>query len=158
MEVGISTGSVHSILTEDLRMRRVSAKFVPKLLTEEQKELWKEICKDMLDCANHDPEFMKTIITGDETWVYGYDPETKFQSSQWKHPESPRPKKARQVRSNVKVMTCFFDSRGIVHHEYAPEGQTINEEYYLEVLRRLRAAVQKKAARHAESKKFSAPP
>ena len=38
----------------------------------------------------------------------------------------------------------FFDSRGIVHHEYAPEGQTINKEYYLEVLRQLRAAVQKK--------------
>ena len=66
----------------------------------------------MLDLANHNPkmpEFIKTIVTGDETWVYGYDPETKFQSSQQKHPESPRPKKARQVRSNVKVMlTCFF--------------------------------------------------
>ena len=58
-------------------MRRVSAKFVPKLLTEEQKELQKEICKDMLDCTNHDSEFMKTIITDNETWVYGYDPETK---------------------------------------------------------------------------------
>ena len=33
-EVGISTGSIHSILTEDLNLRRVSAKFVPKLLTE----------------------------------------------------------------------------------------------------------------------------
>ena len=80
-EVGISTGSVHSILTEDLNLRRVSAKFVPKLLTEQQKELWKKISEDMLDLANHDPEFIKTIITGDETWVYGYDPETKFQSS-----------------------------------------------------------------------------
>ena len=65
VEVGISAGSVHSIPTEDLR--RVSAKFVPRLLTEEHKELQKEIGKDMLDCANHDPEFMKTIITGDET-------------------------------------------------------------------------------------------
>ena len=108
-EVGISNGSVHSILNEDLNLRRVSTKFVPKLLTEQQKELQKEISEDMLDLANHDPEFIKTIITGDETWVYGYDPETKFQSSQWKHPESPRPKKARQVRSNVKVrLTCFF--------------------------------------------------
>ena len=77
-EVGVSTGSVHSILTEDLNLQRVSAKFVPKLLTEQQKELWKEISEDMLDFANHDPEFIKTIITGDETWVYGYDPETKF--------------------------------------------------------------------------------
>ena len=81
-EVGISTGSVHSILTEDLNLWRVSAKFVPKLLMEQQKELWKEISEDMLDLANHDPEFIKTIITGDETWVYGYNPETKFQSSQ----------------------------------------------------------------------------
>ena len=111
-EMGISTGSVHSILTEDLNLRRVSAKFVLKLLTEQQKELRKEISEGMLDLANHVSEFIKIIITGDETWDYGNDPETKFQSSQWKHPESPRPKKARQVRSNVKVMlTCFFDSR-----------------------------------------------
>ena len=110
-EVGISTGSVHSILTEDLNLRRVSANFVPKLLTEQHKELRKEISEDMLDLANHDPEFIKTIVTGDETWIYGYDPETKFHSSQWKHPESTRPKKARKVRSNVKVMlTCIFIS------------------------------------------------
>ena len=50
-------------------------------------------CQDMLDCANNDLEFTKTIITGDETWVCGYNPESKFQSSQWKHLESPRPKK-----------------------------------------------------------------
>ena len=72
-------------------MRTVSLKFIPKPLTEEQKELRKEIRKGMLDCANHDLEFMKTIITGGETWVYGYVPETNFQSSQWKHPKPPRP-------------------------------------------------------------------
>ena len=76
-EVGINTGPVHSILTEDLNLRRVTAKFVPKLLTKQQKELRKEISKDMLDLANHDPKFVKTIITGDETWVDGYDPETQ---------------------------------------------------------------------------------
>ena len=38
----------------------------------------------------------------------------------------------------------FFDSRGIMHHEYAPEGQTINKEYYLQVLRRLCEAVWRK--------------
>ena len=81
-EVGISTGSIHTILTEGLNLRKVSAKFVPKMLTEQQKELRKEIAEDMLDCANHDLEFIPTIITGDKTWVYGCDPETKFQSSQ----------------------------------------------------------------------------
>ena len=77
-KVEISRGSVHFILTEDLCMRRVSAKFNPKLLTEQQKKLRVEIAQDMLDCANNDVEFTKTIITGDETWVYGYDPESKF--------------------------------------------------------------------------------
>ena len=112
---------------------------------EQQKELRNEIAQDMLNCANYDPEFMKTIITGDETWVYGYDPETKFQSSQWKHVEYPRSKNVWQARSNVKVMmTCFFYSWGTVHHEYELEGHTINKEYYFEVLRRLREAVRRK--------------
>ena len=96
----------------------------------------------MLDSTNSDPDFLNTIITGDESWVYWYDPETKSQSSQWKHSSSPRPKKARQVRSNVKVMlTAFFDSRGVVHHKYAPQGQTINKEYYRDVHRHLHDVV-----------------
>ena len=76
---------------------------------------------------------------------YGYDVETKAQSSQWKHTESPRPKKARQVRSNVKVLlTVFFDYHGVVHQEFSPQGRTVNKEYYLEVMRRLREAIRKK--------------
>lgn len=144
-EVQISFGSVQSILTDDLHMRRVSAKFVPKLLSEDQKEKRVSAAQDSLECANTNESFLKTIITGDETWVYGYDVETKFQSSQWKTAKSPRPKKARQSRSNVKVMlTVFFDYQGVVHHEYAPRGQTINKEYYCQVLRRLRDAIRRK--------------
>ncbi|PNF21592.1 hypothetical protein B7P43_G12727 [Cryptotermes secundus] len=143
-EIGVSIRSVHSILTEDLCMR-VPAKFVPKLLTMEQKQCRLEIAQDMLDNANSNPNFLNTVITGDESWVYGYDLETKIQSSQWKHQTSPRPEEARQVRSNVKVMLAiFFDSHGVVHHEYAPQGQTITKEYYQEVLRRLRDAVRRK--------------
>ena len=69
--------------------------------------------------SNKKPETTPTssnIITGDETWVYGYDPDTEQQSSQWKSPNSPRSKKARQVRSNVKSMLIvFFDVKVIVH-------------------------------------------
>jgi hypothetical protein len=46
------------------------------------------------------------------------------------------------VRSKVKVLlTVFFGYRWIVHHSYVPDGQTINKEYYLEVIRHLRDAV-----------------
>ena len=89
--------------------------------------------------VNSDPIFTNTIITDDESWVY------KSQSSKWKHSTSTRPKKARQVRSNVKVMlNAFFDSPGVVHHKYASQGQTISKECYRDVLRRLRDAVRRK--------------
>ena len=54
-------------------------------------------------------------------------------------------REARQVHSNVKVMlTAFVYFRGVIHHEYAPQGQTITKEYYRDVLRRLRDAVGRK--------------
>jgi hypothetical protein len=65
-----------------------------------------------------EPHFMSRIITGDETLVYGYDPETKLQSSHWWSPSSPRPKRGRQVRSNVKTMLIvFFDIQGLLHYD-----------------------------------------
>jgi AraC-like DNA-binding protein len=103
-EVGISTGSAHSILTENLHMCRMVAKFVPKLFSQEHQQLRLEVARDMLECASGDTEFLKTMITGDETWVYGYDPETKVQSSQWKHSSSPRPIKAQ--RGGAKSRCC----------------------------------------------------
>ncbi|UYV64615.1 hypothetical protein LAZ67_3001324 [Cordylochernes scorpioides] len=48
-----------------------------------------------LQCNN----WMQKIITGDETWVYQYDPETKRQSSQWIERGEPKPKKARFTKS-----------------------------------------------------------
>jgi histone-lysine N-methyltransferase SETMAR len=84
-ELGLSTFSVHCIVTEDLAMKIVSSKFVPKLLTAEQKQLRVEVSQDILDSTNCEPDFLNTIITGDESWMYGYETETKSQSSQWKH-------------------------------------------------------------------------
>ena len=64
--------------------------------------------RELKQQARDDPNFISSNITGDETWVYGYDPETKQQSSQWKSTNSPRPKKARRIRSSVKSMLIFF--------------------------------------------------
>jgi predicted DNA-binding protein YlxM (UPF0122 family) len=62
-EVGISTASAHSIVTENLHMSRVVAKFVPKLLWQEKQQLRLEVTRDMLECANGDPECLKAAIT-----------------------------------------------------------------------------------------------
>jgi len=66
---------------------------------------------------------MSSVITGDDSWVYGYDPETKQMSSQWKTASSPQLKKVRQVKPNAKTMLIlFFDIDGLVRHEYVPRG------------------------------------
>jgi hypothetical protein len=81
-EVGISKESCHQIFTEKRQIRLVSAEFVPPLLTEDQKEKRVEISQELLANASGNENFLKNIITGDETWVNGYDVETKMQSSQ----------------------------------------------------------------------------
>ncbi|UYV72295.1 hypothetical protein LAZ67_9002491, partial [Cordylochernes scorpioides] len=144
-DLNISIGSCHSIFINDLGMRQVAAKFVPKLLNCDQKQHRMNIANEMLDSVRDDPNLLQRVITGDEAWVYGYDLETKAQSSQWKLPHEPRPKKARQVRSNVKVLlTVFFDCRGVVHHEFLSQGRTVNKEYYLQFMRNLREAIRQK--------------
>ena len=83
-QVNIDRETVRKILTED--MRKVCAKMVSKELTEEQKQRRVTICQDLLERQD---DILGRVITGDETWVYQYDPETKRQSSQWETANSP---------------------------------------------------------------------
>jgi len=121
-EVEVGYGTFQRVLTEELGMHLVAAKFVPRILTGDQKQQRVNVCIEFRQLASDDETFLSRIITGDESWVYSYDPETKRQSSQWKSP-SPRTKKARQVKSKFKSMIItFFDIKGIVPKEFVPTG------------------------------------
>ena len=99
-EVGIGYGSCQRILTEQLNMHRIAAKFVPRVLTQDQKDSRLAICQELKGTVINDPTLLLNVITGYERIVYAYDPETKLQSSQWKSPGSPRPKKALCRKAN----------------------------------------------------------
>lgn len=60
-EFQISFGSVQIILTTHLDMRRVASKFVPKLLSDEQKENRKQIATDVLECFESDDFFLNQL-------------------------------------------------------------------------------------------------
>lgn len=144
-DLNISRESARLVLVNQLRMKRVSARLVPIELNFLQKQYREQVASDMLERANSDPTFMERIITGDETWVYEYDTLTTQQSSEWREKNEPKPKKPRKSRSRIKTMLIvFFDIRGVVHHEFVPTGQTVNKEFYLTVLRRLRESIRLK--------------
>jgi len=144
-EVGIGYGTCQRILTEQLNMHRIAAKFVPRVLTQDQKDSRVAICQELKETVINDPTLLLNVITGDESIVYAKDPEKKLQSLQWKSPGSPRPKKTRMHKSKLKTMLiCFFDQEEIVHREFVPPGMTVNADYYRDVLRMLRKSVQRK--------------
>jgi len=67
----ISVGSCDAILTDDLHMKRVCAKFVPRLRTDCQREQCQKISRDLFERSFEDVQFLKNTVTGDESWVYG---------------------------------------------------------------------------------------
>ena len=100
---GISQERVHSILTEDLEMRKLSTRSVPRLLTVDQKHTRRTFSRTNLNLFEEDPaNFLKRFVTMYETWVHHFTPEAKQQSKQskqWRHSGSPLPKKAKTVPS-----------------------------------------------------------
>ncbi|CAK9833775.1 Mariner Mos1 transposase [Anthophora retusa] len=121
-DIRVSFGSVHSVMNDVLSMRRIEARLVPRMLNVLQKEHRIAVAKEMLSLGQN---VIEGIITGDETW--------------------PKPKKPRQSRSKIKILlTVFFDCRGVVHFEFLPPGLTVNKEYYVSVLKRLRENVRRK--------------
>ena len=74
-------------------MSKVSARWMPKQLTEDQKASRATLAKEQLGHFNHDKNnFLNSIITGDEMWLHYTEPETKAQSKQWIRSGSPPPK------------------------------------------------------------------
>ncbi|QQP51330.1 Mariner transposase [Caligus rogercresseyi] len=137
--IGISHGSVVSILKDHLAMKKLSARWVPRLLT--------------IDHKRNRDEFFCRFVTVDETWIHYNTPETKQQSKQWVLKGESAPKKAKVGLSANKVMaTVFWDARGVIHIDYLQKGRTMNGEYYTSLLDRFNEDLKKKRPHLAKKK------
>ena len=104
----VSMRTIPTIILEEQKMRKICAKFVPRVLREDQKERRRHDSREMIELIKSDPAVLDALVTCDESWIYCYDPETKRQSSQWKHAGSPIPKKASQSKSTHKLLMIPF--------------------------------------------------
>ena len=85
----ISYGSAYTILHDDLGYWKVCTRWIPKELTVVHKQQCVEVATQFIRWYKEDPSILERIVTGDEIWVHHYDPESKRQSMEWRHPSSP---------------------------------------------------------------------
>lgn len=97
MQCSVSTGSVHNILKKDLTLTKIAAKFVPKVLTDNQHQRHVEAAQKCTDMVAEDPTVLQQIVTGDESWIYLYDPEMKHKSQEWVSKVQGHPTKVLQA-------------------------------------------------------------
>ncbi|GFW15117.1 HTH_48 domain-containing protein [Trichonephila clavipes] len=112
---GMDKMVAHKIISEGVGIRKICAKLVPKVLTDVQKQNREAVSKDLLERIQEDPHFFDNIITGDESWFFQYDPQTKIRATDGTLPHSPRQKKARlsENESNVSLTRMVLSIRNL---------------------------------------------
>ncbi len=142
-KVGVSVTTAHRLVKKKLELKHKVAKFVPRILSEEQKRTRVKFCTENLEWLKKDSHLLDKLICGDESLVYLLDPESRTESKQWLPKASLRPKKALRQRAQKKTMlTTFFDARGVVLTEYN-DGR-VNSDTYIETLKQLKENIHRK--------------
>ncbi len=107
-ETGVALRTIKKMIKK-LNYRKICAKWVPKLLTDEMKAARKEEGQQFLPhYYREDEQFLRNIATRDEPWISHYDPQLKQQSTEYYRPFSPHHKKILTDRATRKVMLTVF--------------------------------------------------
>ena len=89
---GISEGSVQTILKTRLDLRKVFVRWIPHLLTEEQKTQRLKCARELLKIYKGcNSQVISNLLTGDETWVHMFKPQRRADNKQWKRKDKKRP-------------------------------------------------------------------
>lgn len=132
----ISTGTVHTIITKDLNKRYVSSKWVPRFLTIEQKQARLDASMEFLEnFEEYGEDWLFSIVTEDETWIYNFEPKSKKDTMGWYHKDSPQQRKAKFLRTTTKktMFLIFFDSSGVLVQHAVEAGSTVTGQYFANV-------------------------
>ena len=114
-KVGISLSMVHLILKKHLKVRKISDRWVPHLLTDEQKRQWVKVAKKLHQMSpKYDKKPFVNFVTGDETWVHYFEPVRKVSNKIWATKHSKHPIFAKLSLTAKKVLyASFFSGEGV---------------------------------------------
>ena len=128
---GIHSSSVLKILRERLGLRKIWVRWVPHLLTEEQKQSRVRFASQVIQKYDKcDPCRLEEIVTGDETWICPFQPDSKAKNKVWVSFEGDRPVIAGRCKtSNRMLYALFFDSKGPVLHIPVTKGSSVTGKF-----------------------------
>ena len=144
---GISECSVQTILKKCFDLRKVCARWIPHLLTEEQKtqrlKCARELLKTYKGCNSR---VISNLLKGDETWVHMFEPQRRADNKRWKRKDQKRPCIAKRTISSKKVLyAIFFNSSGPFVQVPCPSGHTVTGRFYKNsVLKKVKEFYKKK--------------
>ena len=105
----ISEDSVFTILHESLRMRKLFSKWLPRLITPDQKQQRVEDSESCLELFKRGKkDFLRRYVTMNETWIDDYIPETRRSSAEWTGAGESRLKRPNTQQWAGKVMASVF--------------------------------------------------
>ncbi|GFS15076.1 transposase [Elysia marginata] len=141
---GLSYGTFHTIITEHLRMKRVCARWIPHLLTVDQKREGVRCATILLNIfESHCPKRFPDIVTGDETWFLYFIIPSKGLNRMWVEGQGDRPVVLRPgFQSRKRMFTVFFNYSGPLAVDILPEDTTMTAIYYVQnVLSQVKSAI-----------------
>ncbi len=140
----LSTATTHRIMKKDLELWKICPKYIPKVLTQEQKDNRLRIARSNVTKIEQDPGLLARIIVTDESWMFTFDPRTKQSDMEWVARDVPRPRKALRGHTQKKTMLIlFFDSHGVVSTFFLDQG-TVNSDVYVQAVRQMREDLRRK--------------
>ncbi|KAL7727958.1 hypothetical protein ACLKA6_019517 [Drosophila palustris] len=136
-------------------MRKVFSKWLPRLLTPEQKQQRIDESKSCLDMfTRNKSEFLRRYITMDETWIHHFTPESNRQSAESHAGGESRPKRPKTQQLAGKVMASVFWDAWNNIHRLSPEGADHQQRLFYSVIGAFERRNCKETASYAEEKVF----
>jgi histone-lysine N-methyltransferase SETMAR len=131
-QTDLSYGTIHRIITDHLKLKKITARYIPKDLTDFQRAERVRVCKENLAKFQGGTWRLCDIITGDESWFYHKKLGRKSSNAAWVRSGDPPPTVVRQSKYAPRtLLSIFFKSNGPLLIHRLERGQTMDHQYYI---------------------------
>jgi hypothetical protein len=139
VETNLSRGTVYRILTEDLQLRSVIARWIPHYLSQQQKQNRVSMAENILHfLQQHRRSIQEQLVVTDEKWFYHRSLGTKSSNRAWSSQDTPQPRVVKRTSFEPKTMGIVaFSFDGKFQIDVVPSHETVTGDYYCHFVKKI---------------------